>query len=242
MTMARALDALRSDEQQRSWAERLPAAKRRFREIFPGGFRDPTYLEWERDYKWAAHVAWQRTLDRRTWARLLAIGAHRDIAARIAGWYAKSKLNMLALYEWMALREALADATGARLLSAGLYDLIHGASLFERRLEAFTLMLDRVPQRQTRLAKWPVATLFPFVARPATHLILKPMVTKRAAERLGFELAYASRPNAHTYAAMISYVSWLRHALLAWRPRDLIDLQGFLWVTCSEEYEDWPWE
>ena len=40
----------------------LRAAKRRFREIFPGGFADETYLEWERDYKWAAHRAWQATL------------------------------------------------------------------------------------------------------------------------------------------------------------------------------------
>jgi len=240
--MARSLASLRSDEQRQSWADRLPSAKRRFKEIFPGGFRDPTYLEWERDYKWAAHVAWQRALDRPTWARLLAVGAHREIAARITGWYARSKLNMLALYEWMALREALADKTGGRLLSAGLYDLIHGGGLFERRLENFTLVLDRVPQRQTRLAKWPVATLFPFVARPATHLILKPMVTKRAAERLGFDLAYAPRPNARTYEALTSYVGWLRQALVGWRPRDLIDLQGFLWVTCSEEYDHWPWD
>jgi hypothetical protein len=240
--MARALPALVSSDATRAWRMRLPPAKRRFKEIFPLGFQDPTYLEWERDYKWSAHQAWERELDRPTWAGLLAAGEYTEVARRITLFYARSKLNMLALYEWMALREALADPVGARLLSTGLYHLIHGGGRFESRLERFTALIDQVPQRQTRLAKWPVVTLFPFIARPGTHLILKPLTTKRAAARLGFDLAYASRPNARTYAAMMSYVCWLRQAIAPWRPRDFIDLQSFLWVTCSEEYESWPWE
>jgi hypothetical protein len=240
--MARALVGFDIDDRTRTWEERLSPAKRRFRAIFPGGFRDQTYLDWERDYKWAAHLAWQRELDRTTWSRLLAARAYDEIASRVSAIYARSKLNMLALYEWMALREALADKTGARLLSDSLFSLIHGEGRFETRLDRFATVLDQVPQRQTRLAKWPVVTLFPFVARPASHLILKPRLMKRAADRLGFDLEYASRPNAQTYAAVMRYVSWLRGALSPWRPKDLIDVQGFLWVTCSEEYEDWPWE
>jgi len=149
---------------------------------------------------------------------------------------------MLALYEWMALREALTSELGSRLLAAGLYELVHGAAPFEQRIERFTLVLDSVPQRQTRLAKWPIVTLFPFVARPKRYLIVKPMLMKRAAARLGFDLAYAPRPNGRTYAAIASYLAWLQKELASWQPRDVVDLQGFLWVTCSEEYEDWPWE
>jgi hypothetical protein len=240
--MARALSRAVVDGCVRSWETRLPAAKRRFKEIFPGGFADRTYLKWERAYKWAAHQVWQQELDRSTWAALLAEGAHAEVARRIASVYARSKLNMLALYEWMALREALVDPAGGRLLAAGFYDLIHGAGRFESRIAVFTDLLEDVPQRQTRLAKWPVVTLFPFVARPGVHLILKPNTMKRAAARLGFDLAYGSRPNSRTYCAMMSYISWLRTALAPWHPRDLIDLQGFLWVTCSEEYEHWPWD
>lgn len=220
----------------------LRAAKRRFREIFPGGFSDPTYLEWERGYKWEAHLAWRRQLGRETWRGLLEAGAHDEVARRLIGFYGRSHLNMLALYEWMALREALEDPAGARALAPALFDLIHGPGTFGPRLERFTAVLDAAPQRQARLAKWPVATLFPFVAQPSRHMILKPKLTKRAGERLGFDLAYASRPNAATYAAFMRYVAWLRAELAPWRPRDLIDVQGFIWVTMSEEYEDWPWE
>lgn len=220
----------------------LRAAKRRFKEIFPDGFRDETYLDWERDYKWAAHRSWEETLGRAEWQRLLAEGAHAEVARRIATFYARSKLNMLALYEWMALREALEDRAGGKLLATGLYELVYGEGDFGARLEAFTALLDRLPQRQTRLAKWPVATLFPFVALPRRHLILKPRVMKRAAERFHFDLAYESRPNARTYAAMMEFVDWLKRELASWKPRDLIDVQSFIWVTSSEEYEDWPWE
>ena len=65
---------------------------------------------------------------------------------------------------------------------------------------------------------------------------------KRASAHLGFPLDYQSRPNAKTYAALMSGVAWLWRQLEAWQPRDLIDIQGFLWVTSSDEYEQWPWE
>lgn len=72
----------------RQWGAQLSRAKRRFKEIFPGGFRDPTYLEWERNYKWGAHLAWQRALDRATWANLLAAGDFAEVARRISSLYA----------------------------------------------------------------------------------------------------------------------------------------------------------
>jgi hypothetical protein len=88
--LARSLPPVVADA-VRSWEARLPAAKRRFKEIFPGGFADPTYLEWVRDYKWSGHQACQRELDRSTWAAPLAEGAHAEIARRIASFYARSK-------------------------------------------------------------------------------------------------------------------------------------------------------
>jgi hypothetical protein len=220
----------------------LAAARRRFTEIFPRRFADETYLAWERDYKWEAHLAWERSLGKRQWMALRKQGALTEVARRIATFYARSHLNMLALYEWMALREALVDRRGGPLIAEGLFDLLHGRDPFGARLERFAATLDEAPQRQSRLAKWPVVTLFCFVAHPREHFILKPRLVKRVAQRYGVELRYRPRPNAETYAALMDFVQWLRSALSSWRPRDLIDVQSFLWVTSSDEYEDWPWE
>ena len=38
--------------------------RRKFLAVFPGGFRDETYLDWERDYKWATHKRWEAALGR----------------------------------------------------------------------------------------------------------------------------------------------------------------------------------
>src|SRR5690348_8282912 len=101
--------ARRREQPEDRSREGLRTAMRRFREIFPRGFQDTRYLEWERGYKWSAHLTWQKELDRHNWQRMLETGEHQEVARRIARFYGRSKLNMLALYEWMALREALND-------------------------------------------------------------------------------------------------------------------------------------
>ena len=45
--------------------------RKRFLRIFPGGFRDDTYLDWERDYKWESHKRWRAALRREEFQRLL---------------------------------------------------------------------------------------------------------------------------------------------------------------------------
>lgn len=156
--------------------------------------------------------------------------------------YARPKLNLLALYEWMALREALADPAGVRRFAPALRELIDGRDPFRARFEHFVEVVDGLPQRQTRLCKWPVVSLYPFLALPDQHLVVKPNLMKRAAATFGADLRYQSRPSWETYAAVLDLAGGLRAALASWRPRDLIDIQGFIWVTHSDEYADWPWE
>jgi hypothetical protein len=220
----------------------LRSAQRRFSEIFPGRFRDETYVDWERTYKWQAHQLWSQLLGQAEIDRLLRRRRYREIGARAIAVYARPKLNLLALYEWMALREALADDRGARRFAPALRELIYGAGPFRPRFEQFVEVLDDLPQRQTRLRKWPVVTLYPFVALPDRHLVVKPNLMKRAAASFGADIAYASRPGWDTYAAVLRLAGDLRAALATWRPRDLIDVQGFIWVTHSDEYADWPWQ
>jgi hypothetical protein len=53
----------------------IDKAKRKFLRLFPGGFRDDTYLAWERDYKWQAHREWDAALNVREMKKLMATGA-----------------------------------------------------------------------------------------------------------------------------------------------------------------------
>src|SRR5215203_4527715 len=54
--------------------------RRKFLRVFPGGFRDDTYLDWERDYKWQTHQRWNAVLDRRQFAQLLRAREFGEIA------------------------------------------------------------------------------------------------------------------------------------------------------------------
>jgi hypothetical protein len=58
--------------------------RRKFLRFFPGGFRDPTYISWEREYKWNAHLRWMECLDAPQMLALIESGKHRFVLDSIA--------------------------------------------------------------------------------------------------------------------------------------------------------------
>ena len=64
------------------------------------------------------------------------------------------------------------------------------------------------------------------------------MVTREATRRLGVELPYASRPSWPLYRDVLALVRKVRTNISDMRPRDMIDMQSFLWVQGSDEYPD----
>ncbi|MEA2429507.1 MAG: hypothetical protein QOF37_3135 [Thermoleophilaceae bacterium] len=212
----------------------VASCRRAFLHYFPEGFRDPDYLAWERDYKWSAHRRWVDQLDRVTFAELLDAGDHAEVASRAVR--IESRTNLLFSFEKMALRDAVRTRAGARAFATGLFDWLHGSGGEHARFERWLEAVDALPRRQSRLLTWPVVTVFGFLARPKVHFFLKPTVTRRAAAACGFDLDYRSRPTWSTYAEVLALTRTLRAEIADLRPRDMIDLQSFLWVQGSDEY------
>ena len=210
--------------------------RRKFLRFFPGGFRDDTYLDWERTYKAAAHERWMELLDRRTFGALLEAGDAGEIARRAVA--IESRTNLLFSFEKMALRDAVRAPGGARAFAAGLYDFLHGGRRDREAFEAWCEVLASLPRRQTRVLTWPLATVFGFLAQPQRHMFLKPNVTRRAAREYGFGFEYASRPGWATYQSLLAFAEQVRRDQAPLRPRDMIDLQSFIWVQGSDEYEE----
>ena len=212
-------------------------ARRKFLRFFPGGFRDETYVEWERSYKWETHERWLEALGRGEFRRLLRERQFQEIAARAVRVEQRSRHSMIFSFEKMALRDAVKPPEGAQAFAEGLYEFLHGRGSVERRFEAWVKVIAGLPRRQTRVLTWPLATVFGFIAQPDTHIFLKPNVTRRAAEAYGFDFRYASRPNWGTYASLLEFAVRVRRDVRDLRPRDMIDLQSFIWVQGSDEYE-----
>ena len=220
--------------QPSSAAERC---RRKFLRYFPDGFRDTDYVELERGYKWATHERWQRLLDRDSMERLLRDGEFAEIAARAVRVEQQSRHPMIFSFEKMALRDAVRSAAGARAFSHGLYEFLHGDDANEtRRFEGWCETIAALPRRQTRVLTWPLVTVFGFIAQPGRHIFLKPMVTRTAARAYGFDFEYRSRPNWDTYRSLLEFAATVRRDQRDLRPRDMIDLQSFIWVQGSDEY------
>jgi hypothetical protein len=63
-------------------------------------------------------------------------------------------------------------------------------------------------------------------------------VTQTAAAAYGFDLNYKSQPGWSTYARVLEFADRIRRDNRDLRPRDYIDLQSFIWVQGSDEYEE----
>jgi hypothetical protein len=121
-------------------------------------------------------------------------------------------------------------------MAQGLYDFLYGRVSDEKRFTQWCAVVGALPRRQTRVLTWPVVTVFGFIAQPRRHMFLKPNVTRVAAARYGYSLDYQPRPNWNTYAQLLNLVAVVRRDLTDLAPRDMIDLQSFLWVQGSDEY------
>jgi hypothetical protein len=210
--------------------------RRKFLRFFPSGFADETYFEWERGYKQLAHERWDAELGRLEYRARLNRGDFEGIAATAVK--IESRTNLLFSFEKMALRDAVKRPDGARAFAEGLYALLYGRGHDARRFDEWCAVVASLPRRQTRVLTWPVVTVFPFIACPDTHLFVKPRVTQVAAREYGVDFHYVSRPNAETYDAVLRFAALIRRDQADLGPRDMIDLQGFIWVQGSDEYEE----
>jgi hypothetical protein len=210
--------------------------RRKFLRFFQKGFYDPKYIDWERGYKWEAHERWEATLGRDVHRELIAEGKFAEIALRAVG--IESRTNLLFSFEKMALRDAVRPAAGARAFAEGLYEFLYGRGSDRTKFERWCEVVAGLPRKQTRVLTWPVVTIFGFLALPDVHFFLKPMVTRAAAGEYGFDFRYQSRPSWDTYSNLLDFARLVRGDLRDLKPRDMIDIQSFLWVQGSDEYEE----
>ena len=214
---------------------RAVGCRRTFLRHFPRGYRDETYLAWERDYKVTAHETWQRELSKGQLEDMIEHGEHDTIAQQAVR--IESRTNLLFSFEKMALRDAVRAPGGAKLFATGIFDFLHGKGAMPDRFERWVDCVSRLPRKQTRVLTWPVVTVFGMIAQPDRHMFLKPNVTRLAAEAYGFPFEYASRPCWPTYASLLAFAEQVRRDTRDLRPRDMIDLQSFIWVLGSDEYD-----
>lgn len=222
-------------QSQKLNARSLAKHKKRFLRIFPDSFLDERYVEWERTYKWEAHKLWNKLLNKEEFKRLMHERRYDEIATRAL--QVESRTNFLFSFEKMALRDGVRTADGARIFAEGLYQLLYERGPLKNRFVQWIMSVSQLPRKKSRVLSWPVVTFFPFIAQPDKHIIMKPTAMKFAAEELGFDLDYSSTPTFTTYERLLELAELVRTGIKELKPRDYHDLQTFLWVIGSAEYD-----
>lgn len=210
--------------------------RKKFLRFFRGGFADEKYYDWERGYKWEAHERWEELLRASEFKQLIKNEEFAEAARRAVT--IESRTNLLFSFEKMALRDAVKSPAGARDFAAGLYEFLHGRGSDQARFERWVDVVGNLPRKQTRVLTWPLLTVFGFLAQPEKHFFLKPNVTRLAAKEYDFDFQYKSKPNWDTYTNLLAFAEQVRKDQRDLKPKDMIDLQSFMWVQGSDEYEE----
>lgn len=213
----------------------LARHRKRFLRFFPDGFKDQRHIDWEVTYKMIAHDLWVELLNEDQYKALLRSRDFDEIVNRALR--VEAKTNFLFSFEKMALRDGVKTKDGARIFSEGLFQLLHERGPLKERFVQWIVSIGELPRKKSRVLSWPVVTLFPFVAQPTKHILLKPTAMRNAAFELGYELDYSSKPNFQTYDRLLHLSELIKIELADLKPNKHLDTQSFLYVIGSAEYE-----
>lgn len=215
-----------------SWLSHDEAIEQ-FQSIFAGGFGGDAYATGKaaRAPKWrAAQDAWTAKLGDPEAARLVEKDDLKELAKRALA-VGKVLAPLTPAADADALEEALSDDDASRPFWVALVELLSVPSPGRARFEKLFAAARELPVDPPQ--QWLVATLFPFLASPGRHVLLRPKVTCEAADRLGCDLGDSEAPNWATYAALRAFSAQLLERLAPGGAKDFVDVEAFLHVTAT---------
>lgn len=218
-----------------AWIPREEALAR-FREAYPGGFKDPLYVGEVKGRQARparlrrAQAAWTTAFGNGEGERRLAAG---ELPALVEGALLVERLaGGNQGIDKASLAPGLADAKGAAAFFAALFDYVGGAVPEQARFEALSASVVALPSNG-RTSAWTLVTSLPFLARPDRDMLLRPKTISLAAHRLGLELRFSPEPNWSTYSTLLRSCERLLAELRGLGAADYVDVECFLTVVTA---------
>ncbi len=222
--------------------ERLSAdaAVAAFLAQWPRGFEDSDYIESERSKREKSHRLFVESFGKGQIAALLADNKMDELATRTRTLVEQA--NLLSRLEAATLFEALDIDYAARNYFGALNDLLEVEydetdetdERLEKAFRNYVNVCASLPQvGESRVFAWQNITLLPFLAQPKRHMFLKPVITRRAANTLAFDIGYDTMPNWPTYARLLRMGKTWANITEELGPKDMIDVQSFLYASCG---------
>lgn len=193
-------------------------------------FRDTEFEQDQVTYKHAAIKKLLNTLDQENLARLLGEGQYDEIVAQIEELISDTKLLYIGSY-YQGDHNILYSANlNKATFCDAFYDMLYGEGSVE---ECLTRYLEFVEENNLP-SKWTFPTYFLFLRYPETEILIKPHLIRWFLNFVDADITLESTPRASVYTSIKELVHDLKEQLSAYDPRDIIDIQGFLWVAYKE--------
>ena len=205
-------------------------AKERFLELFPGGFYGPRLVEEERNYKDRLNGLCVSLLGQTELQRLIADGAYGTVVDSAVQFIGDGELNLPHHIEKMAFTGGVRKLD-ARTFSESLQHWMHSDEPTASRLAPIARELASIGAD-----KWPILTAFTFFSSPERSVYIKPENLKYAAEVCRFEINYRPGLNALTLDSVSGFYRYLEQKLADLKPRDMMDVQSFIWCIDPKNY------
>lgn len=201
-----------------------------FLEKFPEGFYGKKYNEHEREYKDKAHALSKELLEKNIFNMLLESNDYSEIVKRALKLV--NATNLIFPNEKMALKDGLSSPADQKEFCTYLYELLYGSRELEVRFSDFYKFLESIGA-----ARWTTATYFMFIVHPSKYMFVKPTITQYVSELCGYEVNYKPQLNWLTYKSVLNFSEYLLSEISKLNPRDMIDVQSFMWCIAPGTYE-----
>ena len=219
--------------------DRIRGAIRLFHWVYgDSGFSAPRYLEEERDYKIEIAEEWQQTVT----ATNLDGAVNSDTPESYAKQVGELLLNRTNLMPWR-YRKALGDLSdkeNAEKFLKATRDLLFRADSAVPDIDTFNAALassyqTNLPDTVIKPVSHCLPSMMLWLTYPKIHFYLRPQIYNRAYRAFRGETPPGEGNIMTTayYASALEFVGALRRSLEELKPRDNIDVQGFLWGICN---------
>ena len=198
-----------------------------FLKEYPEGFYGGKFTKEERTYKYEAHETALELLNEKVFSFLLAEEDFIEIRKRALRVI--NKTNIIFQHEVMSLNNGLDDEEVQKAFSISLYNLLYDGGELKQRFEAFSRILENAGAD-----KWPVISYFLFIRFPDKYMFVKPTIMQHLSDLCRFEINYKPQPNWITYKCILDFSNYLMYELSALQPRDMIDVQSFMWCIAPK--------
>jgi len=215
----------------RAAAERhleFPRALDLFKARYPLGFNDPAYLgnSLDREKSGLKYLSslFRENLGDGKLEKMLESGDSRVIADKAL--FLLSSQGLLGKEDLAAFKASLMDAAEMTAYFTALGKVLGDNTVDHDCMHPYfkSILSNKTPG----FAKWPVATLFPFLARPSHHMFLKPQVVKVSTALLGIGFLYEAQLGWRTYHSLLAAANEVLEKLKPLGARDFLDIQAFL--------------